>query len=851
MYSYAAPEKIIEFPEKAVTRKVMDNGLTVLARRGTPDGLVAIDVKLLAGSGLEKEYLGSGISHLVEHMVFKGTKTRGVGKIEEEIKSYGGFINGFTSSDLTSYRVILPSRFLPQALEILRDMLANASFDEAELAKEKQVILKEIKLNEDEPQGRLIKRLHETAYARHPYKYPTIGYEKRFNELTRNDVVTYYDRMYVPNRMVISIVGGIDEKTAIGEVEKVFENFRAPNYGISDLVDSEPVQMDARQVDDQSRASLAYIAIGFHSTSVLDEDLFALDVLSMILGQGNNSRLNTSLVKNGKLAYSATSWNYTPKDTGLFVVQLVLDKDHIDAAEKAARAEIAKLRTQEVTDAELDGAKRQALSDYIASLQTLDSQAHDIGLSYMLTGSAEFSRRYVNGIQSVTKADIKKAANKYLRDPGMTVVRLLPVGYERKSAVRADTGAVSDTIQKSELANGLRVLVRRDMKTPAISITAAFLGGLIAETASDNGISNFTANMMLKGTKMRPEKDIQGYLEKLGGSIKGFSGFNAFGIKMDVLKPDLPVALDLLQDIISNSEFPADEIEKEKRLAVAAIREEDDDIFATGINALRSILFANSPYGLRQLGTERTVTSFNRDAISAFFKKMCVPNNLVISISGDIEPEAAAELVRAKFSGLVRADVSLPPTDAISIAMTAALPLHMNKEQSLVLLGFETVPLKDPDRYTLEVLSSVLSGYSGRLFAELRSKDPRAYALGCFNKAALDKGFFVFYVATTKESVDAVRTTILDEIRRIRKDGISEDELVYAKRELVSGRLIAEQSNSFYSFTSATDELYGLGYDTLYKYGSRIDAVTKDDVQRAAQKYLNPDEHAEVTITPQ
>ena len=839
----------IDLPNKAVTKKVLDNGLTILARKSPPDGLVAIDVKILAGSGAEGEYLGSGISHLVEHMLFKGTAARPVGAIEREIKSYGGLINGSTSPDITDYHIIIPSQYLPQALAILRDMLANAAFDDAEFAKEKEVVVKEIKLNEDEPQSRLIKRLNETAFLRHPYRYPTIGYEARFRASSRADALKFYNKMYVPNRMVLTIVGGVDEADAIAKAEAEFRDFRPPDYGVVDITETEPAQLGTRSLDEDSRVNLAYLALGFHSTSLLDKDLFAMDVLAMILGRGDNSRLYDSLVKKGRLAYTITAWNLTPRDPGLFVIDAVLGKENVSKAETAIREEVAKLREGNISDAELRGARRMVLSDFIRSLQTVDAQANDIGLNQILSGSPDFSARYVEGIQAVTKDDVKRVANKYLSWPNLTVVRLIPASGKTKTPGAA-TPKVSDTIRKETLPNGLRVLVRRDPNTPTVSIMAAMLGGIMVENDTNNGISNLTAGMMLKGTKTRDESKIKGYIDRLGGNIDTLTGFSSFGIRIDILKPDLRSALDILKDVLADPEFPQTELDKEKELVIAAIREEDDDIFATGINALRRAVFANSPYGLRYLGTEAAILALKRADLMAFWKRFCVSDNMVIAISGDVDPDGVIATVRSGFSGLAPGRASIAVPGGARLTKPETKTIRMRKEQSLVLLGFETTSVKDPDRYPLEVLSSVLSGYSGRLFTELRSRNPLAYSLGCVQKVSLGKGFFALYIATAKGDVESVKMSLLEEVERVRRGDVTGEEITLAKRELRAGRQVAMQTNDFFAFNSAIDELYGLGYDDLYRYEAAIEKVTKDDIERVARKYFDPDSYAAVVITP-
>jgi len=838
----------IEIPKEAVTRKILDNGLTVLASHATPENLVAVDVRIRAGASTEDEYLGSGISHLVEHMVFKGTATRGPGDIEKAVKSLGGIMNGSVSQDITDYRIVLPSKYLPEALAILSDMLLGATFDPGELAREKEVILQEIRLSRDEPQSMLMRLLNETAYITHAYKYPGIGYEEPFRALTRDDALRYFNRVYVPNRIVVTVVGGVDETIAIAAVRDAFKVFRAPDYGVRGVSPPEPPQISPRRADEETPTSLAYLAMGFHSTNLLNDDLYAMDVLSMVLGRGDNSRLTASLRKKWKLVYSISGWNYTPMEPGLFVITAILDKANLGAVEKAVMEEIEKVRTGAIDEAELEGARRMVTADYITALQTLDGHAGDIASSYILTGSYDFSGRYIHGVQAVTRDDIKRVADKYLRPDNLTVARIVPPGYE-EAQPRAPRPEPKDEIRKAELPNGLKILVRENRTTPSVSITVAMRGGLMAETAKTSGISSLTADMLLKGTKTRAEDQIKGLVQQLGGDITTFSGFSGFGINMDLLTIDLDKGLDMLKDVLVNSQFPQGEIDKDKTLALASIKEADDDIFQVGMNRLRKDLFEGTPYAFRYLGEPETLESLSRDDIVSHCRNYLIPNNMVIAISGDVDAASVIGRLKAKFSDLRARELPSIAHAAVKPEKTKRAALVMDKEESLVLVGYVTTTVSDPDRYTLDVLSSILSGASGRLFHELRNTMALAYTLGCVQKLGLSTGFFAVYVATTKDKIGITMKALAEEMRKIRQVPVTEEELACAKRELVSARRIAAQTNSFYSMNAALDELYGLGADNVYAYESGIGKVTSRDVKRVAEKYLNPKTSAEVIIS--
>lgn len=833
---------------EAVIRKVLDNGLTVLVKESDPKGLVAVEVQIIAGSSFEGVSYAKGISHMVEHMLFKGTGSRKPGDIEREIKSYGGFINGAVSQDTAEYRVVVPSEYLPKTLAVLKDMFRDAAFDAGELSKERDVILKEINLYKDDPERKITRLLHENAYTRHPYRYPGTGYEDGLKSLRRDDLVNFYEARYVPNRMIISVVGGMDAASMLSAVEKEFGDIRRPDYSPLPYRSIEPPQVGARRVIDSASTTLGYLAIAYHSTSILSQDLFALDVLAMILGRGDNSRLNVSLFKEKGLVHTVYAYNHTPMDPGLFTIMAITDADKIQAAESAVLDEIERLKTSFVTDEELERARKTVISDYILSRQTLEGQAQDLASNEALTGRYDFSLRYIDGIKGVTKESVKDAACRYLQQDGMTSVKLIPESATGGMAPVDKYPEKKAAIKKERLPNGLTVIAREDHKIPAVSITMAFGGGLIRETQEKCGISSLTSQMLLKGTRNRGEKEIAGAIENEGGRIEPFSGYDSFGINCTMMKEDLGIALDTIKDIAESSTFPEAELEKERSLAIAKIRAEDDDIVDSGFNIMMGNLFSGYPYGLRKSGTISSISSLSRDDVVKFYNDHCVAENAVIAVSGDIDPATVINDIKSKFKDLPEG-ASLPAAAPMGDTGTGTRKeLLMNKEESLVLIGFRSVDNKSPDKYALQVLSSIMSGHSGRLYSNLRDKMHLAYSLGCVSAPLNSSGFFALYIITTQEMLQAAKKALAAEIASSIQKPPSDEELSLAKRELIFSRKTDMQTNEFFSMRMAIDELCGLGYDDMDKFDSAISAVTKDDVAAVSKKYLSGERSAEVVI---
>jgi len=313
--------------------------------------------------------------------------------------------------------------------------------------------------------------------------------------------------------------------------------------------------------------------------------------------------------------------------------------------------------------------------------------------------------------------------------------------------------------------------------------------------------------MLLKGTKKRREDQITGAVQSLGGDIKTFSGFNSFGIVIELLKPDFDKALDILKDVLTEAAFPQDQIDKEKSIIAAAIKGEDDDIFQTGFNVLRKELFGNSAYALRYLGSEKTLASIKRQDLVNFYKSYVTPGNMVISVSGDVKNDEATGKLKEVFVNLMGINTQIKMPEVSKLNNEKIRTLEMDKEESLVLVGFLSTSLKDPDRYALDVMASILSGQTGRLFDVLRDKLSLAYTLGCVQKLALNAGLTAFYIATSKENIEKSDETLKEQLEGIRHQLAGDKEFRAAKNELVSADRLKKQTNTFFATTSALDEL--------------------------------------------
>ncbi|MBI3087594.1 MAG: insulinase family protein [Candidatus Omnitrophica bacterium] len=835
-------------PFGAVRQTLLDNGLAVVWEQDPRQGLVAIEVRILGGLRGEGRFLGSGITHAIEHMLFKGTTSRAPGTIEQEVRRYGGTINAFTSHDYTGVNLFVESRFLKDALGMLADILQHATFPEEEFAKERPVIVSEIQMNLDDPERRVHQLFWNRQFLLHPYRHPILGYQPLLERLTAEDLRSFYVAQYVPNNIVLACVGDLDGAAFPALVREVFGAWpRGAPYTVP--VAEEPPAVSVKQAQEELPVQAAYTIIGFPSVRLAHPDLYALDVLASVLGHGRSSRLHEALVRVKRVAHGVGAGNYTPLDPGAFTVSMRTDGGRAAEAVEAALQVVEEVARKGVSEAELQKTKRQVTAEFIFRHQTVESKADDYASSYALTGDPTYSNRYVQGISQVTAEQVQQAARRYLDRAKMTVVTIQPSGTA--PARPSEAVWAPPTATKTVLPNGLTVLLSEQRRLPMAAIVAVSRGGVRVETDGTQGLSNLVSQLLVKGTSRKTATQIATQVESLGGILEPFSGRDGLGLSLQVLAEDLPVGLDLVHELLTDAAFPKDELELQRQLILKELDAREDDVFDVGGRLLRRTLFTTHPYRFDPLGSKEAVTRLTREECLAFARRWLVAKNLVVAVFGDLQPDAVQRAIRQRFGSMPPGDAPWPQTlsdSPLDGARQASQVLP--KEQTVIFIGFRGTQATAEDRDALDVLTSILSGMSGRLFQAVREQQGLSYTLGAFNVPGWDPGYVAVYAATRPGERAQVLDTIQTQLREVVERGVTGEELDQAQRYLIGHHRMELQHLGSLARRAALDELYGLGADAWTTYEARINAVTAEQVQEAARRYLQWSHRAEVVVAP-
>ena len=829
----------------------LDNGLTIIVREDHSAPVVSVQAWCGAGSIHEGNWLGAGLSHVLEHMLFKGTTTRPGSRIDQEVQEAGGYMNAYTSFDRTVYHIDVPNTGGVKAIDILCDIMQHATLPPDELAKEMDVIRREMDMCFDDPGRRASRRLFETAYTKSPYRYTIIGYPDIFNEVKPADIRNYYTEKYAPNNVFYVVVGDVKNDEVVAQIKTAYAQTKSRAMPPV-VLPMEPRQMASREIIEESPVELGHIHFAWHIPELRHADVPILDVLAVLLGSGRSSRLFQQVREKAGLVHHVDAWTYSPGLPGLFGVSAVVDGEQFEPARAALLGEVEKVKTNFVSNEELQKAIKQFISASLATRKTMEGQAQNLGGNWLAANDLNFSERYLAAVKRVTAADLQRVARHYLSADSRTLYALLPEGFAPKPTAEAAAKA-DQPIQKFELPNGLRLLIKEDHRLPFVEFRAVFQGGVLAETAASNGTTMLLAKLLLKGTPARNAEQLAIEIESVGGQIDTYGGNNSFGVNLEVLSSDFTLGLDLLADVVLNPIFPAEELDREREIQIAGIRSRKDELLKSASLAMRRALFGQAGYGLDSLGTEETVEKVAVSDLKEFHRNLTVPNNCVLAIFGDVNT-ADVQAAVAKVFGGWKPMATAPLVAADFPFLTNGAPQRVeetrDKKQAVLVIGFPGTTLDSDDRYALELVQECCSDLGSRLFLRIREQLGLAYYVGAQNFAGLVPGYFAFYTGTEPSKIEQVETELLKEAALLCAEGLTEAELKRAKAKIVGQKKIARADLGNLASSTALDELYGLGWQRADLDDARYEAVTLEETRAVAQKYLRPENAVIAIVKP-
>ncbi|MCP4445708.1 MAG: insulinase family protein [Myxococcales bacterium] len=817
----------------------------------------------------------AGLSHVMEHMLFKGTERRGVGEVSRDIESAGGEINAWTSRDNTVFHLVMPSRLADVGIDVLSDVLQNSLFDTDELEREREVILEEIRQGKDEPLRALAQNMFSGAFEHHPYRNPVIGNEATVEKFTRGDLVRFRDRWYGARNMALVVSGDFDPDTMKSKLAKSFAGLSGgPNPRRRRAKATAPV---GKALLSTGALSHSQVALAFRAPRVDSPDCAALDLLTIALGQGESSLLSSELVRERELCRSAYSYLHALQDHSLVVVGAASDADKMSKALPHLGRLLQRVRTELISAEDLAKAKRAIEADKVYQQQTAEGAAQVAGSYLALTGDADFERSYLRRISSLTAEDLRDVALRVFDPKSMNLAALVPPnkallrsagrvtaagrmmlliqkGVASKPAKQKSNARKQPTVLRHQFDNGMNVLIKRDTSVPLVAARAIWSGGTLREQAANSGISSIMAQVITQGCGRMSAEEIIEEIDSTAASLSGFSGRNSFGLQAEWLAGDWKRGLDLLSECMLSPHFDAAEVERSKRQQLSRLQSQADSPSHQVFRLFQETLFRKHAYRRNSLGTADSIARVDAEAVRRHYQRHYPVSALTLSIVGDVDPEILLARIESRFAS---EPSTQRPERPAATEMLASRPAskrevygYMDREQAHLVVGFPGLRINDRDRFALEVLTTILGGQGGRLFLELRDRQSLAYQVGAYSLEGLDPGYVAIYLSCAPDKIEDAIRSIHTEIEDLLAHGVTPEELARSKHYLVGTHEIALQRRASVAAALAFHKAYGLDFGAHTQYAKRVDAVRNADVMRVIRRIFDLELAVTATVSP-
>ncbi|MFN7262835.1 MAG: M16 family metallopeptidase [Pseudobdellovibrionaceae bacterium] len=846
----------------------LKNGLKVILVQSHKSPVVSVQMWVRTGSADETKG-EEGISHFIEHLVFKGTEKFKVGEIASQIEGSGGELNAYTSFDQTVFYVTISKQFEDVALDSISQMMGSPLFDASEIENEREVVIEEIKRGQDSLGRRASQLLFSSAYRGHSYGIPVIGYEKNVRSWSKKKIKDYFESRYVPRNMFLVVTGDFEKTSMKKKVEKFFLPFRDLKVK-SKKRKAVPAWPKGKISVEKTEFEQSILYFSWPAPKIGHKDVAALEVMSLILGQGESSRLVQRLRIQEPLVNSIGAGVFSPQQAGLVMLSSGLNHDKLSVSLQAISETVADFLKYGVSEAEVQKARINLESDKYYSAETVDGWARQVGEAEFLVGNPKAFEAHNKEIRKVTVKDVLRVAKKYLNPKSALVTyvtngdkveaeKILKTGlknFAMKSASVVSTQEKGDRslklsgkqkrIKETGLKitewSGVRVLLYPIESTHTVAARAVMLGGTRAEEKGEAGLTELLGKTWLSGTHRRNEYQLSAEIERLAAGVSPLTGRNSIGVGAEGLSFFEPQLADLFFDCLVNSTIPTDVVEREKIIQLEQIKSKKDNPSQICMRNFSRLLYPSHPYGNDMLGDAELVKSFTQIRVKDLLKKHLKRGNLTLVVSGAFNESIWREALESVFESIPQGKKAhiehtyQPPTQSQKVFELS------KKEQSHLVLGFSGLKMNDPDRYALHIIQSVLAGQGGRLFLELRDKNSLAYSVAPLRMEGVERGSFGAYIGCSPEKTEKALRMMREEFEKLVQDKVSNDELERAQRYLVGRHDIDLQRTSAIASSLIYEDIYDLDAQETFQAAEKYFAVTAQDVQRVAERIFTQPE---------
>lgn len=815
---------------------VCSNGFTTVVAPQKAFPLVSLQVWIETGSMHEGEHLGAGLSHLLEHMVFKGTSEFDARRLNERVPALGGMWNAYTSTDRTVFYIDGPAAHWREFLHLLAQLTLHPVFPREEWERERDVIRREMSMYNDDPQDAAYHALIRTLYKVSPRRMPVIGTRAAFDALSYEDMRAYHHSRYVPGNMFLCVAGDVDGAALFAAVEEEFGK-AAPGSFTTQPPAAEPRQWGPRIHRREFAQPTSTLMLAWRIPHSNHPDAAPISLLGSILGDGRSAWLYKHFHDEWGMAHDVSLMPIPDRQgEGALVMEFDVDREKRDELRDAVLAFMRRLPEAAFEEARLRS-RRMMLTGRLRGLATVQGVANVLGMSWHLSRNPDSMEEWDAALTRVSNADLARVAATYFTPDRLVEVSVDPIGSN--AAPTSDDEAADHNVPVvHQLPNGLRVVTCVDKRVPMVYAEIVFGAGSQTETAANAGINSLLSECLLKGTTSRNAAQLANEVENMGGAISSSAGNNTFNLSIRGLAEDAPALMELLADAALHPTLPAEVIETEKKAMVADIMDAEEDPAALAFRRLRRLCFGDVSYGNHRDGTVESVQSLTRSDLLNQHARLVCARNAVLAVAGDIDPiavlDAAEKLFGAMPAGIPVERTPTPPQ------MPADAVERLEKEQAVIALAVPAATALSDTAPTQLLFEEWCRDMAGPLFEEIREKRGLAYYAAATSLLGVDAGCLYFYLGTAPEQEAEARAVLEETLNRLARDGMPADALERARSTVLTSRLFALQNCGKRCSGMAVNTLLGLGADYDDRVPALLRAITPESMNGFLTATLSP-----------
>ena len=866
------------------TERTLSNGLRVYAM--PEPGTANVSVQVWYEVGSKDDPIGrSGFAHLFEHIMFKATRNMPAEMMDRLTEDVGGFNNASTWDDFTNYYEVVPANNLERVLWAEAERMGSLVVDKAIFQSERDVVKEEFRQRIlASPYGKLFGiYLSQANFSVHPYGRPGIGSIKDLDAATIEDVRAFHATYYRPDNSVLVVSGNFDQAKLDAWINQYFGRIPKPNRAIPRVMVKEPVRTAPREYTVyEPNTPLPAVSVSYPSPDALSPEQAALSVLDAILSKGESSRLYQSMVYTQQVASEVSSAYEATQDAGAYsLIAVMSEGKSAEDGLKSLMAEIAHVRDGGVTDAELNEAKNELVSETLRGRETAFGRATELADSVIRYRNGKYADKLLNEIQTVTPADVQRVARALFDDSKRVTIRYLsedarPQGAQGATIVSASTIqaqkldipqsdipvytlALADARVKAPaaappvaaklpapvertLANGLRIIIASKPGLPILSAEMRVRSGSSSDPAGKSGLASLAADLLTKGTKTRSATDIARQIESLGATLSASAGADSSGVSLETRTDRMVDAFTIMADVVRNPAYAAAEVERQRQQMLDALRVTLRQPSALVRYALTRLVFGTAPYG--SVASPTSVAAIRPEETLGFHTAYWRPDNALLVIAGDVSTEEGFKLAERFFGDWAKpaAPRAAEPDATLFANQPRAVVIDLPKSgQAAVGFGMRGLAGSDSEYFPALVINSVLGGgYSARLNQEIRIKRGLSYGAGSSLSQRRAPGLIAAIAQTRNDAAVQVVDLMEKEFARLGSAETGAMELESRKANLIGSFGRDVETVSGLSGQLALLATLGLPLEDLQSYVSKVQAVTAQNARKVAARVFDP-----------